>query len=101
VKKKVQSLRLCVDYRPLNAVTVKNKYPLPRIDILFDQLTGARFLIHLVDGSVLLSFSYLGFAYGFNYVQRCLSIVTAVASGCGSVVSPRIGRRLGSPPREQ
>jgi hypothetical protein len=35
-------LRLCVDYRPLNAVTVKNKYPLPRIDILFDQLTGAR-----------------------------------------------------------
>jgi hypothetical protein len=36
VKKKDQSLRLCVDYRPLNAVTVKNKYLLPRIDILFD-----------------------------------------------------------------
>jgi hypothetical protein len=31
-----------VDYRPLNEVTIKNKYPLPRIDILFDQLTGAR-----------------------------------------------------------
>jgi hypothetical protein len=31
-----------VDYRPLNAVTIKNKYPLPRIDILFDQLTGAQ-----------------------------------------------------------
>jgi hypothetical protein len=42
VKKKEQSLRLCVDYRPLNAVTIKNKYPLPRIDILFDQLAGAR-----------------------------------------------------------
>jgi hypothetical protein len=42
VKKKNQSLRLCVDYRPLNIVTVKNKYPLPRIDILFDQLAGAR-----------------------------------------------------------
>jgi hypothetical protein len=42
VKKKDQSLRLCVDYRPLNAVTIKNKYPLPRIDILFDQLAGAR-----------------------------------------------------------
>jgi hypothetical protein len=42
VKKKDQSLRLCVDYRPLNAVTVKNKYPLSRIDILFDQLTGVR-----------------------------------------------------------
>jgi hypothetical protein len=36
VKKKDNSLRLCVDYRPLNAVTIKKKYPLPRIDILFD-----------------------------------------------------------------
>jgi hypothetical protein len=42
VKKKDQSLRLCVDYRPLNIITVKNKYTLPCIDILFDQLTGAR-----------------------------------------------------------
>jgi hypothetical protein len=42
VKKKDQSLRLCVDYRPLNAVTIKNKYPLPRVDILFDQLVGAK-----------------------------------------------------------
>jgi hypothetical protein len=42
VKKKDQFLRLCVDYRPLNTITVKNKYPLPRIDILFDQLAGAR-----------------------------------------------------------
>jgi hypothetical protein len=33
---------LCVDYRPLNAVTVKNKYPLPRIDLLFNQLIGAQ-----------------------------------------------------------
>jgi hypothetical protein len=41
-KKKDNSLRLCVDYRPLNAVTIKNKYPLPRIDILFDQLAGAK-----------------------------------------------------------
>ena len=32
---------MCVDYRPLNEVTIKNKYPLPRIDILFDQLTRA------------------------------------------------------------
>jgi hypothetical protein len=41
VKKKDQSLQMCVDYRPLNAVTVKNKYPLPRIGILFDQLSEA------------------------------------------------------------
>ena len=35
--------RLCVDYRALNKVTVKNSYPLPRIDDIFDQLTGAKF----------------------------------------------------------
>jgi hypothetical protein len=40
--KKDKDLHLCVDYRPLNAVTIKNKYPLPRIDILFDQLVGAQ-----------------------------------------------------------
>jgi hypothetical protein len=42
VSKKDKCLCLCVDYRPLNAVTIKNKYSLPRIDILFDQLTGAQ-----------------------------------------------------------
>ena len=36
VKKKDKSLRMCVDYRPLKVVTIKNKYPLPHIDILFD-----------------------------------------------------------------
>jgi hypothetical protein len=40
VSNKDKTQRLCVDYRPLNAVTVKNKYPLPRIDLLFDQLIG-------------------------------------------------------------
>jgi hypothetical protein len=40
VNKKDQTLRICVDYGPLNEVTIKNKYPLPRIDLLFDQLTG-------------------------------------------------------------
>jgi hypothetical protein len=42
VKKKDGSLRMCVDYRPLNAVIIKNKYPLPRIDVHFDQLAGAK-----------------------------------------------------------
>ena len=48
------SLRLCVDYRELNKVTRKNKYPLPRIDDLFDQLSGARV------------FSQLDLATGFH-----------------------------------
>ncbi len=38
MKKKDGSLRLCVDYRELNKVTIKNKYPLPFIDDLFDKL---------------------------------------------------------------
>ena len=42
VKKKEGTLRLCIDYRQLNKVTVKNKYPLPRIDDLFDQMRGAK-----------------------------------------------------------
>ena len=41
VKKKDGSLRLCIDYRQLNKVTILNKYPLPRIDDLFDQVQGA------------------------------------------------------------
>jgi hypothetical protein len=42
MEKKDKELHLCVDYQPLNAITIKNKYPLPRIDILFDQLGGAQ-----------------------------------------------------------
>jgi hypothetical protein len=41
VKKKDGSLRLCIDYRDLNRATVKNRYPMPRIDDLFDQMKGA------------------------------------------------------------
>jgi len=41
VKKKDGSMRLCMDYRQLNKVTIKNRYPLPRIDDLMDRLVGA------------------------------------------------------------
>jgi hypothetical protein len=44
VKKKDEALCLCGDYRLLNAITIKNKYPLHRINILFDQLAGAQVL---------------------------------------------------------
>jgi hypothetical protein len=42
MEKKDGSKRLCVDYRALNVVTNKNKYPLPRINVLFEQLRGAK-----------------------------------------------------------
>jgi hypothetical protein len=43
VKKKDGSMRMCIDYRNLNSVTIKNKYPLPRIDDLLDQLRNANY----------------------------------------------------------
>ena len=42
MKKKDGSLRLCIDYRELNKVTIRNHYPVPRIEDHFDQLQGAR-----------------------------------------------------------
>jgi hypothetical protein len=50
---------MCVDYRPLNAVTVKNKYPLPRIDILFDQLSKAKV------------FSKIDLRSGYHQIKIC------------------------------
>jgi hypothetical protein len=47
VKKKYGTLRLCIDYRQLNKETIKNKYPLPRIDDLFDQLGGASLFLKI------------------------------------------------------
>ena len=47
VKKKDGTLRLCIDYRQLNKLTVKNKYPLRRIDDLFDQLKGASIFLEI------------------------------------------------------
>ena len=54
VKKKDGSLRLCIDYIQLNRVIIRNRYPLPRIDDLFDQLQGAQF------------FSKIDLRYGYH-----------------------------------
>ena len=47
VKKKHGTLRLCIDYRQLNKPTMKNKYPLPRIDDLFDKIKGAKVIFKI------------------------------------------------------
>jgi hypothetical protein len=59
VEKKDKELRLCVDYRPLNVVTIKNKYPLPRIDIMFDQLVGTQV------------FSKIDLRSGYHQIKIC------------------------------
>jgi hypothetical protein len=59
VKKKDKTLHLCIDYRPLNVVTIKNWYPLPCIDLLFDQLVGAKV------------FSKIDIRSGYNQIKIC------------------------------
>jgi hypothetical protein len=55
VQKKDGTQRFCVDYHALNEVTVKNKYPLPRIDDLFDQLHGHVCSLRLIFGRDIIS----------------------------------------------
>jgi hypothetical protein len=54
-----KELHQCVDYQPLNAVTIKNKYPLPCIDIMFDQLAGAQV------------FSKIDLRSGYHQIKIC------------------------------
>jgi hypothetical protein len=67
VKKKDQSLQMCVDYRPLNAVTIKNKYPLPCINILFDQLSKAKV------------FSKIDLRSGYHQIKICPEDISKIA----------------------
>ena len=54
-EKKDGTMRMCIDYRQLNKVTIKNRYPLPRIDDLFDQLQGPVIFQRLTFGLVTIS----------------------------------------------
>ncbi|XP_019197027.1 PREDICTED: uncharacterized protein LOC109190881 [Ipomoea nil] len=67
VKKKDSSMRLCIDYCKLNQVTVKNKYPLPRIDGLFDQLRGTNDLFDQLKGVG--TFSKIDLRLGYHQLK--------------------------------
>jgi hypothetical protein len=67
VSKKDKDLRLCVNYRPLNVVTIKNKYPLSCIDLLFDQLMGT----HV--------FSKIDLRSGYHQIKICAEDIPMIA----------------------
>jgi hypothetical protein len=67
VEKKDKGLRLSMDYQSLNAVTIKNKYPLPCIDILFDQLVGAQV------------FSKIDLRSGYHQIKICAENIPKTA----------------------
>jgi hypothetical protein len=85
VKKKDQSLRLCIDYRPLNTVTIKNKYPLPCINIFY-QLTGAK-----VFSKVNLRSGYLQIKIRPEDVSKTSS---PSGTGCMSIWLCRLGSSM-------
>jgi hypothetical protein len=64
VEKEDKELRLCVDYQSLNAIPIKNKYPLPCIDTLFDQLAGAQV------------FSKIDLRSGYHQIKICAEDIT-------------------------
>ena len=74
VKKKDGTMRLCIDYRRLNQVTVKNKYPLPRVDDLFDQLQGAKV------------FSKIDLRSGYHQLRIALEDIRRQHFGLGMVI---------------
>jgi hypothetical protein len=67
VSKKDKDLHLCVNYRPLNAITINNKYPLPCIDIFFDQLEGAQV------------FSKIDLHPGYHQIRICVEDIPKTA----------------------
>ncbi|GJY33388.1 hypothetical protein Tco_0417857 [Tanacetum coccineum] len=75
VKKKNGSLRMCIDYRELNKLTIKNRYPLLRIDDLFDQLQGSSVYSKIDLRSGLVGY-YRRFIEGFSKIAKPMTKLT-------------------------
>jgi hypothetical protein len=101
VQKKDGSQQMCVDYRSLNDVTIKNKYPLPRIDDLFDQMRGARVFskidlrsgyhqmkIRPSDIPIILAESSIDLILGMSWLRKAKAVIQC-GRGTVELTSPR------------
>jgi hypothetical protein len=92
---------MCVDYRSLNDVTIKNKYPLPRIDDLFDQMRGARVFskidlrsgyhqmkIRPSDIPIILAESSIDLILGMSWLRKAKAVIQC-GRGTVELTSPR------------
>ncbi|GJT63219.1 putative reverse transcriptase domain-containing protein [Tanacetum coccineum] len=86
VKKKNGSFRMCINYKELNKLTIKNCYPLPRIDDLFDQLQGSQFFSKILDSRGACR-TFKGTVKNGNGIQ------------CGPLVEIEAVKKLETPPR--
>jgi hypothetical protein len=99
VTKKDGSMRMCIDYRSLNEVTIKNKYALPRIDDLFDQLQGAKYFskIDLRSGYHQLRIKEANVQnQGRRRSEEAVAKIMSITSGLSSKDSEHINSMLSS-----
>nr|GFC98128.1 putative reverse transcriptase domain-containing protein [Tanacetum cinerariifolium] len=75
VKKKDGSFRMCIDYRELNKLTVKNRYPLPRIDDLFDQLQVSCFKKCLSDETLAIPLDEIQIDEKLHFIEEPVEII--------------------------
>ncbi|GJS84651.1 putative reverse transcriptase domain-containing protein [Tanacetum coccineum] len=96
VKKKDGALHMCIDYRELNKLTIKNRYPLPRIDDLFDQLQGACYFSKKDLQSVIItSVQFLGHVVNQNGIHVDPSKIKAVKNWKAPTTPSKIRSFLG------